>query len=170
MTEKSIKTIDDLGRDVYLNYETARQLSEESFVTESKTVADQLQRDVSTPIYVSFVHHFFQLPVGGTLWSLPHPPPYFNEQKKRLFTHQLAPKFGPTEYLERQMERIEDKVEELKSNTPSPNGRILSWEHDPALSQTRHEGEVLIDLLESITLLNNDIEDVNAERIRFSKG
>jgi len=51
----------------------------------------------------------FELGTKGTTWGNMPPPEKYNDQKGRLFTHQLAPKLGPYELIELQMGRIQEK-------------------------------------------------------------
>lgn len=173
MTAKTTKTIDNLGFHVYQQYEDDRKRYEDEYSRESKNIASQLQTDIFEPILISDYEILFDLKPKPSSWSFLHAPGHFNEQKKRLFTHQLAPKLGPEEYLEMQIERIEDVVVARQKETQNPKEnkeRLFSWQGGGDIEHIAKQAQTLIDLLEHTTMLNKIITDTNAERYRYAKG
>ena len=169
MTQKTTRTIDNLGYDAYASYERERKGFEERYVTESKNVAYQLQADIFEPIIVSDYQLLFDLLPKGNTWVSLMSPPQFNDQRKRLFTYQLAPKLGPEEYVDMQIERIEDSVEEEEQEEKKGKKKLFAWEEEGS-SQISKEAATLIELLKTINILNKIMIEINAERYRFSKG
>ena len=180
MTGKATKTIDNLGPEAYHLYERGRKEFEEQYVTESKHVAHQLQADIFEPILVSDHQLLFDLTPKGNTWAAMHTPEEYNDQRKRLFTYQLAPKLGPEEYLEMQIERIEDSLEyEQKKHDAPPEPtydkkkkkeRLFSWQGSGDIKTTAKEAQSLIELLKQINILNKIMIEINSERYRYSKG
>lgn len=173
MTAKSTKTIDNLGFQVYLQYEEEKKGYEESYISDSKSVASQLETDIFEPILITDYQILFDLVPKPTSWSFLFTPEEFNDQKKRLFTHQLAPKLGPEEYLEMQIERIEDHLEDQEKEEKEQKQkkeRLFAWQDEGDVKIMAKEAETLIELLKSINILNKIMIDVNAERYRYAKG
>jgi hypothetical protein len=165
------KTIDDLGIGAYTRYEEDKMFFEEKFLSDSKEVAYQLATDVFEPIMEDSFKELFDLGARGAPWGLMRPPPKYNQQKRRLFTHQLGPKFGPEELLDTQMERIEwQKDKEKKDREGKRKGAESSWEEEKDLEEIAKEGKKLIELLQDINILNKIIQDINSERYRYNKG
>ncbi len=169
MTQKTTRTIDNLGLDAYISYERERKGLEEQYVTESKNVAYQLQTDIFEPIIVSDYQLLFDLTPKGNPWVFLMTPPEFNDQRRRLFTYQLAPKLGPEEYVEMQIERIEDTVDQEEKEEGKKKKRF-SWQAEEEAPDTAKEAATLIELLKEINILNKIMIEVNAERYRYSKG
>ncbi len=173
MAGNTTKTIDNLGLQAYVQFEEDKKGYEDTFIRDSKNVASQLETDIFEPILVSDYQILFDLVPKPTAWSFLFSPDNFNDQKKRLFTHQLAPKLGPEEYLEMQIERIEDHVEEQDKEDQEKKQKkehLFSWQDEGDIKLMAKEAEILIDLLKSINILNKIMIDVNAERYRYAKG
>ena len=98
------------------------------------------------------------------------PPQKYNDQKGRLFTHQLAPKLGPYELIELQMSRIEEKRKEEKEKHEDERKQKLSWEIEQELKEIDKEANALIQMMQNIQILNKIMEQINSERYRYSKG
>ena len=172
MSTRSTKTIDDLGIQSYLHYEENRKYFDEEFAVNSRSIASQLSTDIFEPILVSDYQILFELNTKGATWSLMPPPPKYNDQKGRLFTHQLAPKLGPYELLELQMNRIEDKrkAEKDKQEEERNQHQKPSWEGEEEAKQIDKEANTLIDMMQNIQLLNKIMSEITSERYRYSKG
>ncbi len=176
MTQKSTRTIDNLGLDAYISYERERKGFEERYVSESKNVAYQIQADIFEPIIVSDYQLLFDLIPKGDTWVILMTPPEYNDQRRRLFTYQLAPKLGPEEYLEMQIERIEDTAQQAeterqeKEKEDQKKKRLFSWEAEEDPAAISKEAATLIELLKTINILNKIMIEINAERYRYSKG
>lgn len=152
MSTRATKTIDDLGIQTYTQFEENRIFYEEKYVSESKEIAYQLGTDVFEPILVPEYQTLFELGKKGVVWGMIRPPPRYNEQKKRLFTHQLAPKLGPQDLIDIQITRIDERSND---------------EGDPEISR---EADKLILMMKDINEYNKIIAYINAERFRYSKG
>ncbi len=176
MTAKTTKTIDDLGYQVYLQYEQGRKGTKglgDEYARDSRNVASQIQTDIFEPILHSDFQKLFDLVKRKGSWSLMLPPEEFNDQKKRLFTFQLAPKLGPEEYLEMQIERLEDYIDEQekeKEDNKEKKQRLFSWQDEKSPKVVVKEAQCLIELLKSINMLNHIMIEINSERYRYSKG
>ena len=160
------KTIDDLGIGTYTRYENDKATFDERYISDAGHVALQLGTDVFEPLYISEYHLLFEIGTRGALWGMMPPPPKYNEQKKRLFTHQLAPKLGPEEVIEMQINRIDGKREQEKRKKRQ-RANIEESEENDDIDQ---EAEKLIQMMQDINLFNTIIAQVNAERYRYSKG
>jgi hypothetical protein len=171
LSTRPTKTIDDLGISAYTRFEEDKMFFEEKFLSDSKEVAYQLTTDIFEPIIGESYKELFDLESRGAPWGLMRPPPKYNQQKKRLFTHQLGPKLGPEELIETQIERIEWQEEKgKKEQEEKRKGASPSWEEEKELEEIAKEGKKLIEMLQDINVLNKIIQDITAERYRYNKG
>ena len=171
MTQNTTRTIDNLGADIYVSYEKGRRQLEQKYVSESRDVALQIQTDISEPFVITDFQLLFDLTPKAATWVYLSPPPNFKEQKRRLFTHQLAPKLGPEEYLEMQIERIEDALDqEEKKASKQPKKGLFAWEHDQQPNELKRSANTLIELLKKVKILNQIMIEINSERSRYSRG
>ncbi len=158
MSTRSTKTIDDLGIQSYIHYEENRKYLDEEFAVNGRSVASQLSTDIFEPIMVTDYQILFELNTKGATWSLMPPPAKYNDQKGRLFTHQLAPKLGPYELLELQMNRINEK---RKTETEKNQGNLKDIDK---------EANTLIEMMQNIQGLNKMMSEISSERYRYTKG
>lgn len=152
MTSRISKTIDDLGIQSYTQFEESRVFYDEKYISESKSIADQLGADIFEPILVPEHQVLFELGMKGVVWGMIRPPPNYNDQRRRLFTHQLAPKLGPQDLIDIQIGRIDEKSQQAQS---------------PDVTQ---EANKLILMMKDINEYNKIIAYINGERFRYSKG
>lgn len=116
MSTRSTKTIDDLGITVYSKYEEDRKYFDEEILSESKSIASQTTLDIFEPILISEHFTLFDINRGKTPFSMIFSPKKYNDQKKRLFTFQLAPKLGPQEMIDVHINRIEGRRDQELSS------------------------------------------------------
>lgn len=171
MSTRSTKTIDDLGVQSYVEYEEGQRYFEKKIISESKNIADQLTTDVFEPVKDAEFLDRYEMGKRKAAWGSIDPPMLFNRQKRRLFTHQLAPKLGPQELLDAQIDRIEAQreLEIEKRKGGQPEG-ALSWEAEKETTDINKEANKLIELLQDIDSLNKIVQDINGERCRYKKG
>jgi hypothetical protein len=172
MSVKSTKTIDDLGIQTYIHYEENRKYFDEEFASNSRAIASQLSTDIFEPIIVTDYQILFELGTKGSTWSLMPPPEKYNDQKGRLFTFQLAPKLGPTELLELQVNRIEQKrkTEKEKQEDEKQKNKKPNWEQQEETKLIDKEANTLIEMMQKILVLNKIMAQIISERYRYSKG
>jgi len=169
MTTPTSKTIDDLGTQSYVRFEEGKKYADEALLSESRVIALQLGTDVFEPLLIPEYHLLFDLALKGAVWANLPPPSKYNEQKKRLFTNQLAPKLGPEEFLEMLVSRINEKVED-EEEKKRKNDQTLNWEDEQELEEIKKEAKILIEMMQDITIFNKIITYINSERFRYSKG
>lgn len=171
MSTRSTKTIDDLGVQTHLQYEEDRSYFEERIISESKDIAYQISTDVFEPLKDTEFLYNYEMGNRGKPWGLMDAPPFFNQQKKRLFTYQLAPKLGPQELLDAQIDRIEEQKDRESEDRKQENPQeALSWEAEREIEEINKEAKKLIELMQDIDVLNKIVQDINAERSRYKKG
>ena len=172
MSTKGTKTIDDIGIQSYIHYEENRKYFDEEFIFNGRSIATQLSTDIFEPILVSDYQILFELGTKGATWSLLPPPDKYNDQKGRLFTHQLAPKLGPEELIELQIGRIEDrrKEEKEKKDQDRKKHHLASWETEEEVKLIDKEANALIDMMQNIQVLNKIMAQISSERYRYCKG
>ncbi len=170
MSTRSTKTIDNLGIDVYRRYSEDQKEYEDSYINDSKKVASGTTLDVFLPIYEGEVSTLLELSEKAHPWALLVSPDKYNEQRKRLFTSQIAPAMGPLERIEMQEERIEEVKKDREKRDKKKKADRFEWEEGKEEEEIALEAKKLLDLLQDIRFLNKIIADVNAERYRYNKG
>lgn len=168
MTASTTRTIDDLGPAPYIRYEEDKQYYDASLLSDAKVIAVQLGTDVFEPLLIPEYHLLFELALKGAVWANLPPPPGYNEQKKRLFLNQLAPKLGPEEFLELLIGKIQDqeKDEEQKRQ----KRKQPQWEEESEIKEIKKEAKILIEMMQDIIIFNKILVHINSERLRYSKG
>lgn len=172
MSTKSTKTIDDIGIQSYISYEHNRKYFDEEMISNGRSIASQLSTDIFEPMIVTDYQILFELGTKGKTWSNMPPPEKYNDQKGRLFTHQLAPKLGPSELIELQMGRIQEKrkSEKEKRDEERKKEHRPSWESEEEVKLIDKEANALIDMMQNIQVLNKIMAQITSERYRYCKG
>jgi hypothetical protein len=163
------KTIDNIGLQSYVKYEEDRKFFDAKFLDDSQKVASQIGMDVFEPILESEYQILFDIGKKETLWSTIYPPKRYNEQTKRLFVYQLAPRLGPADFIETLMSRVEGKRQQEKEDRSDKEKKFM-WEEESPFEEVEEESKKLLQLLQNINVLNKMMQHINAERYRYNKG
>jgi len=87
------RTIDNLGVEVSTRYAEDKQILDETLIKEAGVIPTQTQIDVTTPFISSELEALLHLQPTGVTWASFFPPARYFEQRKRLFTWQLIPRW-----------------------------------------------------------------------------
>ena len=82
MGTQNTKTIDDLGSQIYSNFEKSRKYLDPNLIKQSEEIASQTTIDVLEPIIFSKFQTLFDLETKRETWGQITPPPKYHEQKK----------------------------------------------------------------------------------------
>lgn len=172
------KTIDNLGPEAYARYaQDQEELSKlELSIKEGRVIRPQTEVDVTVPAFASEFDLLTEAGRRNIFWGDMTPPPKYGEQKKRLFTTQIAPSFGSADKQEVQAQRIADTVastlqrkekaeEEVKAGT-----RTSSWEEEKELEAELREKDTLLKMYKCVSRLDKDLIDINSRRGQYHKG
>lgn len=163
-----VKTIDNLGLQTYIRYEEERSRFGDDILIHAQEVASELTRDVSNPLLFSEFDLLFDLQKRARPWADILPPPTYKDQRRRLFTHQLAPKLGPEERVEAYQDRIEQVRDQLKKKIAENKALVTATK--PEEEEMVKDAEKLILLMQDINGFNKMIDYAYKERNRYSKG
>lgn len=162
------KTIDNLGIETYSQYEDGKAMFDEEFLKESSTVVSITSRDTHDPLLYTQEELLFDYSGVRSRWCSLHEPSSALGNKD-VFSNQIAKKLGPTEVLEAQMARVEEKKQQevvsLRNQTEAP-----ALQTQRSIEEVTKEAKSLITLMQDIDEKNNMIGAINAERFRYSKG
>lgn len=168
MTASTTRTIDDIGTAPYIRYEDDQKYHDAALLSDAKVIAVQLGTDIFEPLLISEYHLLFELAYKGAVWANLPPPPGYNDQKKRLFMNQLAPKLGPEEFLELLMGKIKDQEKDEEQKRQKKNQP--EWEMQEEIKEIKKEAKILIEMMQDIVVFNKILIHINSERYRYSKG
>lgn len=167
MADDKMRTIDNLPIETSIRYEENKVDFDKNLLKESGEVKHIVGLDTFDSTLHSNVSKLFDLNMQNPPWGNIAPPPSYNMQTGRLFTHQLAPSLGPQDRIDAAEARIEGlKKETLETITENPR----SVEGKRKITDVENESHALQSMLLTITEINKEIEYVNGERSRFKKG
>ena len=168
------RTIDNLGVDVSSRYAEDQKLLDEKIIKEARGIAPQTIVDVTQPYYSSEFEALFELGRRNLPWADFQAPAKYNEQKKRLFTHQIIPALGTPDKKDNQTQKIIAKAQnhlakrqQEKDQQKEPKKKFIEEREDLQIDK---EKKVLIKLLDCIVYLDKNIADVNSRRSQYQKG
>ncbi len=166
------KTIDNLGPDASSRYAEDRKLYDDKLVKESRVIPLQTEIDVTLPSYPSEFDQLFEIAKRNIFWADFFAPPKFNEQKKRLYTHQMIPSLGSSDKKEALAARLGEIVERAKQRRAAAarENRPLSWEEEREIQEEEKEKNKILSLLNRVDFFERAFIDINAQRNRYHKG
>ncbi|NDD58759.1 MAG: hypothetical protein EBZ47_05860 [Chlamydiae bacterium] len=173
---QSRKTIDNLGPEVSLIYAEGQKNLDPKITKEAKGIVSQAQIDVTQPCYPSEFEMLFELGKRNLPWAEFEAPSKFNEQKKRVFTHQLIPSLGSEDKKENLTQKIVARLQSYESkrqqdyakNEPIDPKKI--FQQQQLSKELEKQKNSLIKLLDCILNLDKDINIVNGKRSQYQKG
>lgn len=162
------RTIDNLGIETYTRYAQDKAQLDEKIITESRFVPFEAEVDVTLPSFASEFDLLLETNRRNTTWADFFAPPFYFEQKKRLFRYQVLPSLGSDEKKESQFERIKEraKQDEERNKERPPQ----SWEEERDQQDEKKEKEILLKLLSRVNALEKDLIDINSRRNQYQKG
>jgi hypothetical protein len=107
----SSRTIDNLGVDVSTRYAQDQKKYDKKLIKEARGIAPQTTIDVTTPSFSSELDTLLDNEKKNQPWADFEIPLRYNEQKKRLFTHQIIPSLGTIEKKETQSQKIISRLQ-----------------------------------------------------------
>lgn len=166
------KTIDNLGPEVSTRYAEDKRLYDSSLVKEARVVPLQTEIDVTLPSYPSEFDQLFETAKRNIFWAGFFAPPKFNEQKKRLFTHQAIPSLGSPDKKEALAVRISEIVAKAqqKREQALKENRPLAWQDERELEEEEKEKRALLSLITQVGTIERTFLDINSRRSQYHKG
>lgn len=148
------KTVSNLPVDVSIRWAEDQKLLEETkpYITEATGISQHAQKDVSMPMIFSAIDALVGAVRIHPTWANFYMPAGYSEQKRRLFTFQIAPFIGTDEQQDMQIQRIESTSEEGEED------------------ERKREKAVLLKLLKLMHNLNRDLIDVMTRCRQYQKG
>lgn len=168
------RTIDNLGIESSVRWAHDQQFLDKAFLKESPLISRQTTVDVSKPFYTSEFDALFQIKQRYQQWAAFFPPQGYNEQKMRLFTHQIIPSLGSEEFQLAQMQKIRERVasnknKRLEKQKAGKTGEY-GWEDERDEEEENKESNILLALLEYVNMLDKLLIAINSRRNQYSKG
>ncbi len=170
------RTIDNLGVDVSTRYAQDVATLDESLIKDARGITLQTQIDVTQPAFASEFELLFELSKKNLPWAEFQPPIRYNEQKKRVFTHQIIPSLGTLDKRERESAKIiakADSYQKKKQGDQEKEGQKNSQKKFMELQeeeQVKKEKKILIKLLDCIIYLDKDMASIQSKRSQYQKG
>lgn len=148
------KTISNLPVDVSIRWAEDQKILQETkpYITEAVGISQHAQKDVSMPAVFSEIDALVGALRIHPTWANFYLPPGYNEQRRRLFTSQIAPFLGTDEQQDVQIQRIEAASEEEEQD------------------ERKREKAVLLKLMKMMHDLNRDLIDIITRCRQYQKG
>ena len=168
------RTIDNLGVEVSTRYAEDKKVLDESLIRESREIPGQAQIDVTAPFISSELEALLQMQPTAITWAQFTPPLKFFEQRKLLFTFQLIPSMGTEDRKETQAQKILAKLqslaEERNKREQGEKDQRKRYEEEREFEEEEKEKKILTSLLDTITLFDKLIVEINSRRGQYQKG
>jgi hypothetical protein len=163
-----VRTIDDLGIETYTRYAQDKSLLDNKIIQESQFIPFGAEMDVTLPSFSSEFDILLETNKKNASWADFFAPPFYFEQKKRLFSFQIIPSLGSDEKKESQLLRIKERAkrdeEQQKERPPT------SWEEEREDEEKKKEKTILLKLIDRVNALERDLIDINSRRNQYQKG
>lgn len=161
------RTVDNLGVDVSSQYAKTQSELDPKLLKEAKEIHRQSEIDVTIPSKSEF-DLLFDVPRKNTPWAQFSPPDGYNEQRKRLFTHQVIPSLGAPDKIESHERKVMAKFKEKER--PQNKEKLLDWETEREEEEKEKEKNTLTAFFKALEELNKCMNLVIGKRMQFQKG
>lgn len=162
------RTIDNLGVETSVRWAKDQTLLGTAPLKEGSTITQLTQISVPFPSYLSEFELLFGNLNKELPWALFLAPQGYETQKKKLFTIQIVPSLGTEEKFEMQMNRVQEKDEQEKKREQKEED--LPWEENQEKEEEEKEKKIILNLMNSLHMLNRFLIDINSRRIQYQKG
>ncbi len=173
--DSSFRTIDNLGIDPSVRYAEDQSLLDEKF-SQDQIVRSKTEIDVSMPSYLGEFDQLFQTKKANLPWAQFFLPPYYNDQKRRLFTHVLLPHLESDDAYDRFKRKILERVKndkerhQAKKQSRFQKGMEYDWEEEVNRDAAEKESKTLISTIDLIQYLDKILAEISSRRNQYQKG
>jgi DNA-binding transcriptional regulator GbsR (MarR family) len=154
------KTIDNLGVDISTRYAEDRELFDESFIRDARTVTVQTSITSTLPAHLPEFDLLFDLTQRKATWATFLAPPHYYATRRRLFAEQVIPEIGTPDKQETQLLRVEAVGDEEKKRHTLPT----------EVEQVEQEKQTLLKLLNKLHNIDELLIAINSRRDQYQKG
>jgi len=156
------RTIDNLGLDISNRYAEDRELFDESFIKDARSVTSQTSVTTTTPSHLPEFDLLFDLGKRKASWATFLAPPLYTASRRRLFAEQVIPQLGTPDKQEAQVQRVEAIGDEEKKKRQ----HALPTE----IEEVEQEKQILLKLLSNLHIFDQLLIDINSRRAQYQKG
>jgi hypothetical protein len=164
------RTIDNLGIDISTRYAEDQKNLDQKLVREPGSVSAQTQIDVTVPTFASELETLFEMRRRTQSWADFYAPQGYNEQKKRLFMHQIIPSLGSDDKHDMQLQRLNSYIFPINEEDEEKKEKRPQWELDSEKEEQEKEKKILLTLLNCISSLDKYLRDINSRRGQYHRG
>ncbi len=168
------RTIDNLGIEVSTRYAEDKEILDEKLIKEARAIPSQTQIEVTAPFITSELEAILQTQPTIITWASFAAPSKYFEQRKMLFTYQMMPSMGSEDKKESQASKILAKLKSLAEKRTvkkdEPKDKRQQYEEERAVEEEEREKTILISLLNTISLFDKLIIEINSRRSQYQKG
>lgn len=159
-------TIDQIGIDAHRRYAVDQETLESKYITESSMVPPHLEIAGTSMIYSSKWEELFELNVSNIPWAAFYPPPNYRIQKNKFFSHAITPNilWADEDAFNEDEEQDQEKERKKQNDVLDALLEALSK------NQIKEEESVLLNLVESIKMLNSLLREANSKKLQYQKG
>ncbi len=164
------KTIDNLPVETYTRYAEDKKLYDDKLIKEAHSIPPNTEVDVTVPAYPSEMEALLGAPPRQPVWAEFPPPPYYLEQKKRIFTTQVLPSLGSEDKKAAQAQRIMEIVANAKRIKEEQDKTGNAKEAARELQDQEKESSVFLHLFTEINSLEKQVVDIKSRLYQYQKG
>lgn len=151
-------TIDNLDIKVHERYAQDQLQLDNKYITESQAIGRQTDFAATSSIYSSQWEILFGTHLVNVSWAFFCEPPKYNAQRNRFFTHALCPIDMQDDQGEKDKEDEEEEENELVQ-------KVIQAE-----KFKESDKAAILNLFESMKLLNGILAFINAKKLQYQKG
>lgn len=152
-------TIDQYDPSVHERYAIDQSRYDPAFLQSAGEIPAHLEIAASEAVIASKYEELFKLGYVGAPFASFFPPPKYRKMRNRFFKHSISPDFDWDV-----CEEDEDIAEELKEQLLAQMSALMP------IALFEQDRSSLVDLIDSITLLNGWLKHVHARRLQYQKG
>ena len=154
------RTIDNLGVETSTRYAADRELFDETYIKDARSMASQISVNSTSPSQLSEFDQLFDLSTRRASWATFYAPPHYYASRRRIFAEQVIPVLGSPDKQDTQATRVEAVGEEEKKKQTLPTEK----------EKVENEKLALLKLFGTLHTSDQLLIDINSRRAQYQKG
>ncbi len=157
-------TVDQIGIEAHKRYAVDQETLDTVYITDSSMIPRHLEMAGTSSIYSSKWEELFEVHLKNIPWAAFSPPPKYYVQRNRFFSHALIP--GILWSNDEEQDEDEGHEEERKKQ----NETLKTLMETIAVRRIKENETALLNLVESVKILNSLLKEINSRKIQYQKG
>lgn len=164
-------TIDNYSQEIHERYASDQLKHDPTFLRDASEIPTHFNAAVTKTGTITKWEELFEIHLHKHPFASFFPPPRYEKMRNRFFNHSLSPEFDWMESNEDEEKEREKEKEHARQLAKLYKKKILSKGTQAIpLALFEKDRSALLNLIDSIQLINGFLKEINARKLQYQKG